>query len=220
MAERNPTIMFTRIPGLVAASPKMLGALIVEHVDGSSSRLVAESGSPDLLPAGDAEFEGWRVANEYIQDQLSSLFASHSIDRSAYFPRMSEEDFRTNCAAMKLLLAVGRDRRRIRDCEAPPKYLASKAAIKSLDLSEILYRPVGVKISEGFKKYASSYDTNHTEKVLQEDFNLERDEEIEMDSEHFARPCDRCRLKAPAIICPIETAGRGNRFGEAEHFQC
>jgi hypothetical protein len=37
--------------------------------------------------------------------------------------------------------------------------------------------------------------------------------------EHFARPSDRCRPKAPAIICPIEGKAGRSRFVEAETFK-
>ena len=215
----HPKTQFARIHGLVAASPKMLGALIVKHADGKKSYLIAESGSPDIFTGGDGKFDGWRVANVYIQDGLSSLFATKTLDRASLFPAMSEEDFRTNCAAMKLLLAVANDRKQVRDGKRNLRFLSSDAPIRSLDLSEILYRPVGVDLTDGFKKYTSSYDRGAETHVLEDDFLTGKDEEIEMQEEHFARPCDRCRLKAPAIICPIEVKSRRSRFAEAESFK-
>jgi hypothetical protein len=218
LMERNPKSTLDRIPGVEAASPKMLGALVVEHVDGERSFLVAESGSPNIFTGGDEVFNGWRVANVYIQDKLSSLFMTRAIEREAYLPEMSAEDFTTNCAAMKLLLAVAKDRERVRESRNDLRYLKSDSPIKSLDLSEELYRPPGVKITEGFKKYTSSYDPHSETKELKEDFLLGRDEDMEMEKEHFARPCDRCRFKVPAIICPVENLSKQTVSKEALAF--
>ncbi len=218
LRDRNSNTPLDRIHGVEAASPKMLGALVVEHVDGERSFLVAESGSPNILTGGDGVFNGWRIANVYISDKLSSLFTTRAIEQEAYFPEMSAEDFTTNCAAMKLLLAVAKDRENVRESRNDLKYLKSSSPIKSLDLSEVLYRPPGVKITEGFKKYTSSYDPHSETKELTEDFELEKGEEMEMDKEHFARPCDRCRFKVPAIICTVENLSKQTTSEEALAF--
>lgn len=215
----HPKTPLASIPGVEAALPKMVGALIVEHTDGKRSLLIAESGKPELLTDRDV-FNGWQVATGYIVDSLPSVFASRSLSREAHFPTMSEEDFNTNCAAIKLLMAVAKDRKRVRDRMAKLTWLESTAPIKSLNLSEMLYRPPGVKIAQGFRKFASAFDKESDDLELLEDFQLATGEVLQAEQEHFARPCDRCRLKAPVIICPIESRLKKTLFEEAQEFEC
>lgn len=188
----------------------MIGALLVTHADGKVTKLLAESGDTDVFGRGTSVIDGWKaVVNVYITTDLTSLFSGKSIEKSAYFPDMTSSDFTNNCAAMKLLLAVARDRQTVRNNSGSLAYLESDAEISGLNLSEILYRPPGTKLGQGFRQFASTFEYVEDDKVPKSDFITESSEELAMEMQHFARPCDRCRQKVPAIICPL--TGKTNK---------
>lgn len=219
LVQINKGAMLNNIDGVICGAPKMIGALIVTHADGKITRLIAESGDTDIFGKGSVVIDGWKAVNKvYITTELTSLFSGKSITRSAYFPTMPDNDFTTNCAAMKLLLAVARDRQSIRDGAGKRAFLESDAEISALNLSEILYRPPGVKLNQGFRQFASTFEYVDDDMLPKADFVAESEEELAMEMQHFARPCDRCRLKVPAIICPLTSRTDKSVLPEAARF--
>lgn len=205
-------------PELVAGRFKMLGTLIVTHTDAVQSKLVAESGKPEIFEAKQKTFQLWRIADAYISKEEKCLFGLFSSEPilHAKFPALSEQDFTTNCAATKLLLAVAHDRLRHRsDARQPPEYLKSSAPIKTLALTERLFRPPGLKVPISSRQYTRVLGDGE-ESQLYPDFAPEGEDAQEQDdNSDLARPCDRCRIKVPAIICPIANRVSGKRFEEA-----
>lgn len=209
-----------RIPGLECASTKMLGIVHVTHTDGVVSKIVSESGNSEILGPGAGDFEGHKIGVEAIDGSLHSIFATKDIPRIPHLGKLSEADFNQPCAAMKALLAVASDRAIARGGGSNFKYLKSGEKIESINLSETVYKPFTEKMLFGFRQYTRIIDTaaDVPEPTVVEDLVIEKDEELEETDHYMAKPCGRCQLKVPAIICPIENKSTKKVFDEASHF--
>jgi len=211
----------SRIEGLQCASTKMLGVVHVEHSDGKVSKLVSESGNTEIFGGGAGDFDGHKIAVEYVGDRLHSLFATKDILRETYFSDMDESDFTQNCAAIKALLAVAHDRKVIREGSGNLKYLKSMAKITSISLTESVYKPFTEKLPQGFRQYSRIIETSYDHPIdidVADNLVVESGEELEEADHYLAKPCTRCQLKVPAIICPIENIKTKEKFEEASEF--
>jgi len=171
-----------------ADQPRMLGALIVEHTDGQKTRFIAQSGGEDLDLR---ELEGkYYVAKEYIDADdpyLPRLFGGTDV-RNEHLS-LSEDDFTTNCAAMKMFIALSKAIGAVRAGGGRGK-LASNAPIAKLTLAEEIYRPFTAKLPKNWRQYT-------------------RGEFDDPSTTHLAPSCHRCRQKIPALLCPVAKAKSG-----------
>jgi hypothetical protein len=168
-----------RIASIFGGMPRMFGTLIIEHTDGKTTKLIAQSAGEELFEGTDVP-AGFKHVHAYISSaELPSVFADRTIQHSRYLQQLSTEDFRTNCAATKLLCTVARDYAACRRGQSPT-FLASGAPVATINLTEIQYNPFTEKMPAGLRDYTRSIDN------------------------HLARPCHRCELRVPAMICPVE----------------
>lgn len=177
-----------------ADQPRMLGALIVDHADGRKTRFIAQSGGEDLDLR---ELEGkYYVAKEYIDSDdpfLPRLFGGNNV-RNEHLS-LDEHDFTTNCAAMKMFIALSKAVAATRAGGGAGK-LASTSAIVKLTLAEEIYRPFTQKLSPGWRQYT-------------------RGEFDDTTTTHLAPSCHRCQQKVPSLLCPVAAI----RPGKLELFE-
>ncbi len=171
---------------------RMLGALIVEHNDGQKSRLIAQSGGEDLDLHECSG--GYKVAKKTVEKgdnpSLARIFGGGKFSYDV--KKMTKDQFTKKCAAMKLFIALADSVDEIRKGSGKG-ILTSKSGIVNIIMAEEVYRPFTTKTPKGFRQYRHG------------DFD---DEE----TEHLAPSCDQCKIKVPAIMCPVSRVTKKNKI--------